>query len=137
MRDELTRKAGNKAKNPAFVLKQAKGGIVDIEFMVQYIVLSGARDCPDLTEFSDNMRILEAAERCDVLSGGDIQVLMEAYLALRSTLHEFALQQIDSNTLSDDDAAAVLDPLSDTRDKVVMVWNKLFPDNTKESRAAL
>lgn len=137
MRDELTRKAGTKAKNPAFVLKQARGGIVDIEFMVQYIVLSGARECQELTEFSDNMRILEAAERCDVLSQADIAVLMDAYLALRSTLHEFALQQVDSNTLSDEDAATVLDPLFETREKVVKVWGKLFPSDSKESPLAL
>ena len=136
MRDELTRKAGGKAKNPAFVLKQAKGGIVDIEFMVQYIVLSGASNCPALTEFSDNMRILEAAQRCDVLPESDIKLLMEAYLALRSTLHEFALQQVDSNTISDEEAANILDPLAVVRDQVVMVWEKLFPENSGKGLSA-
>ena len=136
MRDELTRKAGGKAKNPAFVLKQAKGGIVDIEFMVQYIVLSSASNCPALTEFSDNMRILEAAQRCDVLPESDIKLLMEAYLALRSTLHEFALQQVDSNTISDEEAANILDPLAVVRDQVVMVWEKLFSENSDKGRSA-
>lgn len=136
MRDELTRKAASKAKNPAFVLKQAKGGIVDIEFMVQYIVLSGAHTCQALTEFSDNMRILEAAQRCDVLPESDVKLLMEAYLALRSTLHEFALQQIDSHTISDEEAAAILDPLANTREQVVMVWEKLFPENHSEGSSA-
>lgn len=136
MREELTRKAGRKANNPAFVIKQAEGGIVDIEFMVQYIVLSGAREHPDLTEFSDNMRILEAAERCDILPGKDVRMLMEAYLSLRSTLHEFALQQVDSSTLSDDDAAAVLDPLSETRGQVVRIWKALFPDAAVEMTSA-
>lgn len=136
MRDELTRKAGGKAKNPAFVLKQAKGGIVDIEFMVQYIVLSSASNCPALTEFSDNMRILEAAQRCDVLPESDIKLLMEAYLALRSTLHEFALQQVDSNTISDEEAANILDPLAVVRDQVVMVWEKLFSEHSDKGRPA-
>lgn len=136
MRDELTRKAGSKANNPAFVIKQAEGGIVDIEFMVQYIVLSGAQACPELTEFSDNMRILEAAERCDILPASDIRLLMEAYLALRSTLHEFALQQVDSNTLSDEVAAAILDPLTETRNQVVRIWQKLFPESSQEVPSA-
>ncbi|MBP8237652.1 MAG: bifunctional [glutamate--ammonia ligase]-adenylyl-L-tyrosine phosphorylase/[glutamate--ammonia-ligase] adenylyltransferase, partial [Pseudomonas sp.] len=41
-----------------FDLKQDAGGIVDIEFMVQYAALAWSRQYPELLEFTDNIRIL-------------------------------------------------------------------------------
>lgn len=126
MRDELTRKAGTKALQPGFAIKQGVGGIVDIEFMVQYLVLAEAHRCSDLARYSDNVRILEAAERCVLLSGQEIQQLTESYLALRATLHEFALQHNEADAVEIEIANAVLLPLQPVRDRVVMLWNKVF-----------
>ncbi|MBE1118754.1 hypothetical protein IH683_23820, partial [Escherichia coli] len=47
----------------AFDLKHDAGGIVDIEFMVQYAVLAWSGKHPALLEFTDNIRILEGLER--------------------------------------------------------------------------
>jgi len=118
MRDELTRKAGKNASRPPFVIKQGEGGIVDIEFMVQFLVLSGSREHPALLRWSDNMRILEEAEKCNVLQKQDIRRLMEAYLALRSMLHRFALEESD---LEDP-----LAPLLNHREVVKTLWNTVF-----------
>jgi [glutamine synthetase] adenylyltransferase / [glutamine synthetase]-adenylyl-L-tyrosine phosphorylase len=126
MRDELTRKAGRKANQPAFVIKQGLGGIVDIEFIVQFLVLSQSQDCAGLTRYSDNMRILESAEQCELLSGQAIKNLMAAYLALRSTLHEFALQQTDASELSEEQCEATLAPLAASREQVAAIWQQVF-----------
>ena len=45
-----------------FDLKRDPGGIVDIEFVVQFLVLAHAQDCDQLTEWSDVVRLLEALE---------------------------------------------------------------------------
>ena len=46
-----------------FDLKQDPGGLADIEFLVDYWVLANAEYYPELVEFPDNIRQLEALER--------------------------------------------------------------------------
>ncbi len=76
-----------------FHLKQGAGGIVDIEFMVQYAVLAWSHDTPELTDWSDNIRILETLSRNDLLDEQACQALIEAYISYRSAAHQLALQQ--------------------------------------------
>ena len=83
-------------------LKYERGGIVDIEFVVQYLVLKYAADHPDVGRWSDVVRILEALEACDVLSSSDANSLKEAYLGLRSSVHRAAV----SNASDSDSAKA-------------------------------
>lgn len=126
MRDELTRKAGRKALQPGFAIKQGLGGIVDIEFLVQFLVLAEANRCAALVRYPDNVRILEAAARCVLLSELEIQQLTESYLALRATLHEFAIQYNESDTVDADVANAVMEPLLPMQNRVISLWNKVF-----------
>ena len=72
-------------------LKYGRGGIVDIEFVVQYLVLKNASLYPDLGRWSDVVRILEALEACEILSPSDANSLKEAYLGLRSSVHRAAV----------------------------------------------
>lgn len=129
MRDELTRKAGRGASQPPFVIKQGEGGIVDIEFMVQFFVLSHSAQCKALLTYSDNVRILEAAADCDVLTQAEIGQLTQAYLAQRATLHEFALQYTESGPESQANEDAIEDalaPLAPLRAGVTHLWQKVF-----------
>lgn len=87
MKDQL-----DKSNDEQFDLKQGRGGIVDIEFMMQYLVLGYAHQYPDLLEFSDNMRILEAVERNQLLSQQQVADLMDAYKTYRSKYHRMSLQ---------------------------------------------
>ncbi|QIB65699.1 bifunctional [glutamate--ammonia ligase]-adenylyl-L-tyrosine phosphorylase/[glutamate--ammonia-ligase] adenylyltransferase [Kineobactrum salinum] len=76
-----------------FDLKQSPGGIVDIEFMVQYAVLAWSHRVPELTRWSDNIRILETLAREGLFEQHESQALIDAYLAFRSAAHQLALQQ--------------------------------------------
>ncbi|MCQ9424787.1 bifunctional [glutamate--ammonia ligase]-adenylyl-L-tyrosine phosphorylase/[glutamate--ammonia-ligase] adenylyltransferase [Pseudomonas sp. LJDD11] len=76
-----------------FDLKQDAGGIVDIEFMVQYAALAWSRDYPQLLRYTDNIRILEGLEEAGLLPGADASLLREAYKAYRSAAHRQALQK--------------------------------------------
>ncbi|TCO73200.1 bifunctional [glutamate--ammonia ligase]-adenylyl-L-tyrosine phosphorylase/[glutamate--ammonia-ligase] adenylyltransferase [Chromatocurvus halotolerans] len=76
-----------------FELKQSPGGIVDIEFMVQYAVLAWSHQMPGLTRWSDNIRILESLGEQGLFSQSVCDALIKAYIAFRSASHQLALQQ--------------------------------------------
>ncbi len=99
-------------------LKRGSGGIVDIEFMVQYLVLAHAHEHPELTVFSDNIRILETAERLELLPARLAASLREAYLALRSEWHRSVLDLPDTDRASE--------VLASHRDRVREAWVQVF-----------
>jgi glutamate-ammonia-ligase adenylyltransferase len=72
-------------------LKREVGGIVDIEFMVQYLVLAWAAEHPSLADWTDNVRILDTAAAVGLLEGDTAAALKNAYLALRAERHREAL----------------------------------------------
>jgi glutamate-ammonia-ligase adenylyltransferase len=79
-----------------FDLKQDRGGIIDIEFMVQYAVLAWSHEHPLLLRWPDNIRILEELAAARLLPSADAQQLIETYKVLRCAAHRLALQQLDS-----------------------------------------
>ena len=79
-----------------FHLKQGAGGIVDIEFMVQYAVLAWSHRVPELARWSDNVRILETLGREGLFEQQECEALTQAYLAYRSAAHQLSLQQHES-----------------------------------------
>jgi len=76
----------------SFDLKQDAGGIVDIEFMVQYAALAWSREHPALLRYTDNIRILEGLEEAGLIPAADAGLLREAYKTYRSAAHRQALQ---------------------------------------------
>ena len=82
----------DKSTNELFDLKQGTGGIVDIEFMVQYTVLRWANDHPDLLVWTDNIRLLETLSKLGLLTDNMAERLMGVYKVLRAAYHRSALQ---------------------------------------------
>ena len=72
-------------------LKQAQGGLVDIEFLVQYLSLLHAHDNPVLVRYTDNIRILEALSDQNFLNKKDADFLIETYRQYRNFLHQETL----------------------------------------------
>lgn len=108
MRDNLGTRAteagrGAHAFEPqaAFDLKQDAGGIVDIEFMVQYAALAWSGAHPALLRYTDNIRILEGLEQAELLPSSDATQLREAYKAYRAAAHRQALQKQPSKVPGD------------------------------------
>jgi len=99
-------------------LKRGSGGIVDIEFLVQYLVLAWAERYPQLTEYSDNMRILDQVAAVGLLPEDAVRRLQDAYLALRAEWHRSVLD------LPDDSRASAL--LDTHRHCVADVWQLAF-----------
>lgn len=86
MRRELAREGGGR-----FDLKQGRGGVADIEFMVQYAVLSQASGTPALVEYTDNIRQIETLAREELLEPETAELLADAYRAYRARIHRLAL----------------------------------------------
>ncbi|MFW2404621.1 MAG: hypothetical protein ACN4GT_07625, partial [Gammaproteobacteria bacterium] len=74
-----------------FDLKQGEGGVTDIEFMVQYLVLNEARNDADLVFYSDNIRQLEALANAGILGADEAENLAEVYRNYRRRIHRLAL----------------------------------------------
>jgi glutamate-ammonia-ligase adenylyltransferase len=91
MREKM-RASLDRSKPDRIDLKQGHGGIVDIEFMVQYTVLRWANTHPDLLVWSDNIRLLETLSRLGLLSDHAAERLMGVYKVLRAVYHRSALQ---------------------------------------------
>jgi glutamate-ammonia-ligase adenylyltransferase len=92
MRMHLLPAAQHQDDTASFHLKQAYGGIVDIEFMAQYAVLAWAHQYNELTCWTDNIRILESIQQCKLIDDNQAQVLTEAYKAYRAAGHRLMLQ---------------------------------------------
>ena len=73
---------------------QDPGAIVDIEFMVQYLVLRYAHDHPSLLRWTDNIRLLETLGTLDLLPDGAVTALSACYRSLRQRIHALSLQQV-------------------------------------------
>ncbi|WP_223480327.1 MULTISPECIES: bifunctional [glutamate--ammonia ligase]-adenylyl-L-tyrosine phosphorylase/[glutamate--ammonia-ligase] adenylyltransferase [unclassified Pseudomonas] len=100
-----------------FDLKQDAGGIVDIEFMVQYAALAWSETHPPLLRWTDNIRILEELEHEGLMPAEDASLLREAYKAYRSAAHRQALQK-DAGVIPGDQFA-------DERRQVLRIWREL------------
>ena len=100
-----------------FDLKQDAGGIVDIEFMVQYAALAWSHSHPPLLRWTDNIRILEELEHERLMPAEDASLLREAYKAYRSAAHRQALQK-DAGVIPGDQFA-------DERRQVLRIWQEM------------
>ncbi len=101
-----------------FDLKQGEGGIVDIEFMVQYAVLAWSHRLPELARWSDNVRILETLGREGLFEQQKCDALTEAYIAYRSAAHQLSLQQ--------QPGIVPAERFADLRATVTTAWQALF-----------
>ncbi|HNP34559.1 MAG TPA: bifunctional [glutamate--ammonia ligase]-adenylyl-L-tyrosine phosphorylase/[glutamate--ammonia-ligase] adenylyltransferase [Woeseiaceae bacterium] len=86
MRAEL-----DNSNSEMFNLKHGNGGIGDIEFIVQYLVLTRAAAYPSVIEFTDNIRQLNALAECGALSLGVASDLQQVYRHFRRRQHHLSL----------------------------------------------
>ena len=76
-----------------FDIKEDVGGMVDIEFLVQYLVLQHAATYPGITRWTDNVRLLQALAEAEIIDGVTAYRLRRAYLIFRAAAHRLNLQE--------------------------------------------
>ena len=74
-----------------FNLKTDRGGITDIEFIAQYLMLANAPQDPKLTKWSDNVRIFDSMAAANIINTEDCEALKQCYVDLRNTIHHLNL----------------------------------------------
>ncbi|MDR7344757.1 glutamate-ammonia-ligase adenylyltransferase [Pantoea alhagi] len=92
MREKMYAHLSHKHKG-RWDIKADEGGITDIEFITQYLVLRYAAQEPKLATWSDNVRILELLARHNKITQQEAEALTQAYVTLRDELHHLALQE--------------------------------------------
>ncbi len=94
-----------------FDLKHSPGGMVDVEFAVQFLVLAHAAQHPALTANAGNIALLHLAESCGLLSAGIGSAAASAYRELRRLQHRARLNeeatQLDADALHLERAAVL------------------------------
>ena len=114
MRDHL-----NRGDSTHFDLKQSPGGMVDIEFIAQFLVLAHAHQYPELlTKWSDNLRIFEACQQAELLTSEQTKQLIDAYCHIRDAGHRLSLGK-SSRIVS-------VDQFVEEREAVMTIWETLF-----------
>jgi len=101
-----------------FDIKQDAGGIADIEFLVQYWVLSTAGAHPELVTYSDNIRQLEGLARVRVVDAKTAQWLKGAYIGYRTLLHHLSLEG--------GERVVPAAPHAEVRSRVEEIWRNVF-----------
>jgi glutamate-ammonia-ligase adenylyltransferase len=101
-----------------FDLKQGEGGIGDVEFLVQYMVLNNADRHPAVIHYPDNIRQLGTLAAAGCLDQAEVLQLQNIYKDYRLLLHRLALDEKEPFAGSDD--------FVEQRAFVVALWNRIM-----------
>jgi [glutamine synthetase] adenylyltransferase / [glutamine synthetase]-adenylyl-L-tyrosine phosphorylase len=101
-----------------FDVKHSPGGMMDVEFAVQYLVLAHSAAHPTLLDNAGNIALLQRAEAQGLLPAGVGQAAADAYRELRRAQHRARLDE--KPTQFDADAQA------GPRDAVLALWRAVF-----------
>ncbi len=117
MRDKM-REALAKNETEYFDLKHSRGGIVDIEFIVQFHVLAHAAENKELTFYTDNVSLLKTLNIHGFISDSNLGILKNAYCLYRDYGHHRVLQE--------QRVLAGRDEFVEIRTQVEQLWYKAF-----------
>jgi glutamate-ammonia-ligase adenylyltransferase len=101
-----------------FDLKQDTGGMVDIEFLVQYLVLLKSYEHPQLKKWTDNVRLIQALITTGAIDEYTAHILKHAYLIYRAAAHKASLQEKP--------ARVPQEKFSHLRSRIEKIWNSLL-----------
>jgi len=115
MREKMRGHLGGK-KADRFMLKQDAGGITDIEFLAQYLVLRYSNEKPKLTRWCDNVRIFESLLSQGIMDEQQGMALTNVYTTLRDEIHHRNLLNLDADV--------AIDKFEMEREHVVQAWKQ-------------
>ncbi len=116
MRDKV--RAAHPIKGNLFDVKHSSGGMVDVEFAVQYLVLSQSAGYPDMVANVGNIALLQRAEAAGLLPPGVGQAAAMAYRALRRVQHQARLNEAPTQVAPSE--------LQTERDAIAALWSAVF-----------
>ena len=119
MRDKMRQSHPN--DTPLFDLKHDRGGIVDVEFIVQYLVLGAAHRHAELTGNIGNLALLKLAARLGLIPQDLASGAHAAYREFRRLQHQLRLQG---------ERYARVEPatVGEHAQAVIKLWNEVFAE---------
>jgi glutamate-ammonia-ligase adenylyltransferase len=121
MREKI--KQSNSIKTNFFDIKHSPGGMVDVEFVVQYLVLKYSAAYPDLQSNLGNIALLQHAQAHGLLQNDMGQDAAIAYRALRHAQHRARLNEA---SLQLSETSPLYDDLIPHRNAVLALWKSIF-----------
>ncbi|WP_018608246.1 bifunctional [glutamate--ammonia ligase]-adenylyl-L-tyrosine phosphorylase/[glutamate--ammonia-ligase] adenylyltransferase [Uliginosibacterium gangwonense] len=116
MRQKMREAFANKGEG--FELKHDAGGLIDVEFIVQYLVLAHARQHPNLTDNKGNIALLHRCAEAGLIPTELARQSANAYRTMRHAQHGLRLNQQTSRVFDDS--------LDAVRIPVQALWKNLF-----------
>jgi glutamate-ammonia-ligase adenylyltransferase len=111
--------AGHPNRTELFDLKHDRGGMVDIEFTVQYWVLLHAARDPELIRNTGNIALLREVSRFGMMSAEEAETVGAAYRTYRKLQHKLRLDGMEKARV---EPAAV----GAERQAVLALWKRVF-----------
>ncbi|MDE2365633.1 MAG: bifunctional [glutamate--ammonia ligase]-adenylyl-L-tyrosine phosphorylase/[glutamate--ammonia-ligase] adenylyltransferase, partial [Betaproteobacteria bacterium] len=116
-----------------FDVKHDHGGIVDVEFVVQYLILGYACDYPELTDNAGNIALLKRSEKLGLVHSETAERALNAYREFRRIQHWLRLSGDSGltgippvNSKSQKFARIEADHLRDGITAVLQLWDEVF-----------
>jgi glutamate-ammonia-ligase adenylyltransferase len=118
-----------------FDIKQDRGGIIDVEFIVQHLVLGFAHRHPELTGNIGNIALLKLAAELGLITSQSAENCRIAYREYRRIQHRQRLNrdsELSGTAATDNALQAFTDTekqyLKDGRTAVIRLWEEVFGD---------
>jgi glutamate-ammonia-ligase adenylyltransferase len=113
---------GHPNSTPDFDLKHDAGGMVDIEFIVQFLVLAYSHQYPQLIGNLGNIALLRIAAEVGLIQADIAKAVGDAYRLLRARQHRLRLDGADKTRIQLSDEP----DLVTARDSVTLLWQDIF-----------
>ena len=116
-----------KAKTHGLVdIKHDKGGLIDIEFMVQYVILEYASMCPKLCRNIGNFALLGVIADLQLLPASLTRKISEIFVRYRELIHE--------KKLNNSEGLIKPELIAKERENVNKLWDITFQNCPKKIR---
>ncbi len=126
MREKMRAAQSTSLKNSAgkndtemFELKNGAGGIIDVEFLVQFLVLANAEQHPQLTQNIGNIALLKLLATLNIIEAETAEKVAIAYREYRKMQHALKLQGITQTKVEASSVVAHIEA-------VTSLWKHVF-----------
>jgi glutamate-ammonia-ligase adenylyltransferase len=107
----------DKSTNELIDIKQGSGGLVDIEFLAQYLVLANGHTHENLSQYCDNLSLFKQLASHKIITSEEQALLVNSYQKLRGLGNKATLQ---NEMLSVDKSEL------EHQEKVIGLWQKFL-----------
>ena len=107
-------------RSDLFDLKHDTGGMIDIEFIVQYLILSHASNYPELTADIGNIALFKLLGDLKIIDKALAETVAEAYRHFRKLQHQMRLKGADKARVE------LTPPMESQRNAVNQLWREVI-----------